>query len=62
MKVTSIQLIVSSISGWVDGESNMSCLKGKKEDKPAPGNYKCTKCGAVSSRKKHICKPKKIKG
>lgn len=39
----------------------MSCLKGKKEAKEKPGNYKCTKCGAVSDKKKHICKPKKLK-
>lgn len=39
----------------------MGCLKGKKEAKKKPGNYTCTKCGAISDKKKHICKPKKIK-
>ena len=39
----------------------MSCLKGKSENKPKEGRYTCKKCGAVSKKKGHICKPKKIK-
>lgn len=39
----------------------MGCLKGKKEAEKEKGNYTCKKCGAVSDKKKHICKPKKIK-
>jgi len=39
----------------------MSCLKGKSEAKPKPGNYKCKKCGAVSKKKGHLCKAGKIK-
>ena len=39
----------------------LMCLKGKSEDKSEKGNYKCKKCGAVSRKKKHLCKPKKIK-
>jgi hypothetical protein len=39
----------------------MGCLKGKKKAKKKPGNYVCKKCGAVDKKKKHICKPKKIK-
>ena len=39
----------------------MSCMKGKNEDKDKPGNYKCKKCGAVSKKKGHLCKAKKIK-
>jgi hypothetical protein len=38
-----------------------SCLKGKSESKPQDGAFKCEKCGAVSEKKKHICKPEKIK-
>lgn len=37
------------------------CLKGKKEAPEKPGNFKCTKCGAVSKKKCDLCKPKKIK-
>jgi hypothetical protein len=40
----------------------MSCLKGKNESKPKPGRYVCGKCKAVSKKKDHVCKPKKIKG
>ncbi len=40
----------------------MSCLKGKSEAKRKPGRYACAKCGAVTKKKKHLCKPKKIKG
>ena len=40
----------------------MSCLKGKKEAKEKAGNYRCTKCGAVTEKKKRLCKPEKIKG
>ena len=39
----------------------MACLKGKSENEPKPGRFRCSKCGAVSKKKKHICKPKKIK-
>ncbi len=39
----------------------MSCLKGKKEARRKPGNFTCKKCGAVSKKKKHLCKPKKVK-
>ncbi len=39
----------------------MSCLKGKSEASKKPGSYKCKKCGAVSEKKKHLCKPSKIK-
>lgn len=39
----------------------MSCLKGKKEDKSKPGRFTCKKCGGVSKKKEHVCKPKKIK-
>ena len=39
----------------------MGCLKGKSENKPKPGRYVCKKCGTVTKKKKHACKPKKIK-
>ena len=39
----------------------MGCLKGKSEAKEKPGNYRCKKCGAVTDKKKHACKPRKIK-
>lgn len=39
----------------------MSCLKGKSKAKEKPGNFKCTKCGAVAKTKKKICKAEKIK-
>ncbi len=37
------------------------CLKGKSESNPQVGAFKCEKCGAVSEKKKHICKPDKLK-
>jgi len=37
------------------------CLKGKSEAKDKKGNFICKKCGSVSKKKKHLCKPKKIK-
>lgn len=39
----------------------MGCRKGKSEAKEKPGNYRCKKCGAVTEKKGHVCKPKKIK-
>ncbi len=39
----------------------MSCRKGKSESKGKAGEYRCSKCGANSKQKKHLCKPKKIK-
>lgn len=37
------------------------CVKGKEEDKPRTGRYRCEKCGGVSAKKDHICKPRKIR-
>ena len=39
-----------------------SCLKGHSENKPKEGNYQCDKCGAVSKKKGHLCKPDKLSG
>ena len=39
----------------------MGCRKGQSEHKPKPGRYTCARCGAVSKKKGHLCKPKKIK-
>lgn len=39
-----------------------SCLEGKSEAKPQAGAFRCEKCGAVGEKKKHLCKPVKIKG
>jgi CHAD domain-containing protein len=39
-----------------------SCLKGKSENKPKEGNYQCDKCGAVSKKQGHLCKPDKLSG
>ncbi len=36
-------------------------MKGKKEAKKKKGNFTCKKCGAVTKKKKRLCKPKKIK-
>jgi len=37
-----------------------SCLKGKSENKAKEGAYQCEKCGAVSKKKGHLCKPDKL--
>ncbi len=40
----------------------MSCSKEKKNKvKAKPGNFQCKKCGAVSDKKKKLCKAEKIK-
>lgn len=39
----------------------MTCRGGESENKPKPGRYRCKQCGAVSKKKGHVCKPKKIK-
>jgi hypothetical protein len=39
----------------------MGCRKGESEHKHKPGRYKCSRCAAVSKKKGHLCKPKKIK-
>jgi len=36
------------------------CLKGKSEDKPKEGTFRCHKCGAISKKKDHLCKPEKL--
>ncbi|BCR06810.1 hypothetical protein DESUT3_38790 [Desulfuromonas versatilis] len=37
-----------------------SCLKGESENKLKEGAYQCGKCGAVSKKKDHLCKPDKL--
>ena len=37
------------------------CLNGKSKSKPKAGRFRCKKCGAVTRKKKNICKPRKIK-
>ena len=37
------------------------CLKGKKQAKDKPGNFRCKNCGAISKKKSRLCEPKKIK-
>jgi len=39
----------------------MTCREGESENKSKPGRYRCKQCGAVSKKKSHVCKPKKIK-
>ena len=37
------------------------CMKGRREAKAKPGNFRCKNCGAVTKKKGRLCKPKKIK-
>ena len=37
------------------------CIKDKPRKKRKPGRFECSKCGAVSKKKKKLCKPKKIR-
>ena len=37
------------------------CLKGKAECGSKDADFKCDKCGALTKKKKHLCKPEKIK-
>jgi hypothetical protein len=37
----------------------MACQKNKSKGKSKPGGYRCAGCGAVSEKKKQLCKPKK---
>jgi hypothetical protein len=39
----------------------MPCQKGKPIRKAKPGEFRCKECGFVSSKKKKLCKPKKVK-
>ncbi len=41
--------------GWI------MCMKGEKQAKGKPGNFRCKKCGATARKKGKLCKPKKIK-
>jgi len=38
-----------------------SCLKGKSEVKKKEASVACEKCGALSDKKSHLCKPVKLK-
>ena len=38
----------------------MGCRKGQRCGKAKPGKFRCAKCGAVSGKKKRLCKPKKV--
>ena len=37
------------------------CLKGKSECRPDDADYVCKKCDAYTKKKKHVCKPEKVK-
>jgi hypothetical protein len=39
----------------------VSCQKGKPIRKAKPGDWRCKECGFVTSKKKKICAPKKVK-
>ena len=39
----------------------MRCQEKKRKRKSKPGDFVCKECGAVSAKKKRLCKPKKIK-
>lgn len=38
----------------------MACLKGKSENKPRKGRFRCKRCGAVSKKESHPCKPEEL--
>lgn len=50
-----------NIAMWGGKDSLMGCLRGKSEAKKKDGAFVCKKCGAVSKKKDHLCKPRKIK-
>jgi CHAD domain-containing protein len=54
--------LFSRPESYAKEEAMGSCLKGKSENKPKEGNYQCDKCGAVSKKKDHLCKPDKLSG
>jgi len=37
------------------------CMGGENEAGKKKGEFVCRKCGAVASKKKMLCRPKKIK-
>ena len=37
------------------------CLHGKSEAKKSKASHRCRRCGALTDKKKHLCKPEKIK-
>jgi len=47
--------------GGCKADDAMVCLSGESEHKAKPGRYRCRRCGAVSKKKGHVCKPKRIK-
>lgn len=40
----------------------MGCLKGESEVKKKEARFECSKCGALTSKKGHACKPVKVSG
>jgi hypothetical protein len=38
-----------------------NCLHGNDEVKKGKAKFKCAKCGALASKKSHLCKPTKFK-
>jgi len=36
------------------------CLKGESEVMPGAAKFMCAKCKALTDKKKHVCKPKKV--
>ena len=40
----------------------MGCLKGDSEVKKKKAKFECGKCGAMTAKKGHVCKPVKVDG
>lgn len=39
----------------------MGCLKGESEVEKKAAEFECSKCGGLTNKKGHACKPVKIK-
>lgn len=54
-------IVVSSVDERRRTGPAVSCQKGKPIRKAKPGDWRCKECGFVTSKKKKICEPKKVK-
>ena len=39
----------------------MTCLHGESEVKKGKARFACRRCGAMTDKKGHVCKPEKVK-
>jgi outer membrane biosynthesis protein TonB len=53
-------IVVSHTDQHREAQMAKKCLKGKSEADAGTAEYRCKKCGALTTEKNHLCEPEKV--